>query len=282
MPFSGLPISGRSVGLWRAQAVLAFGLLSVLAGCQSMRASRPTDWTPDHAVLPYAEFSGERVTVHNVRNCIYRTADDYTAQYDDRTYDLGRLASVDFVMVPFTDFTSGAHTFLSFGFDDRRYVAVSAEMRKRRRDRYPALRAGLPLRPLIYVIGDEHDLIAMRTNIRKNDVYVYRLRTSREQARVMFRDVLERANGLINRPEYYNVVSNNCNTNALRHVNRVASRPVPYTWQVLLSGYSDRLVYQMGLLETDTSFEQTKQRAHVNELANRYGNSPDFSALIRR
>jgi len=161
-------------------------------------------------------------------------------------------------------------------------VAVSAEMRKRRRDRFPSLRAGLPLRPLIYVIGDEHDLIGMRTNYRKNDVYVYRLRTSRVQARVMFRDVLERANALINRPEYYNVVTNNCNTNALRHVNRVAPRQVPYSWQVLLPGYSDRLVYQMGLLDTDTSFEQTKQRAKVTELAHRYGSSPDFSALIRR
>ncbi|HEX3655861.1 MAG TPA: DUF4105 domain-containing protein [Pirellulales bacterium] len=282
MPFSGSPISGRSVGLWRAPALLAFGLLTIVAGCQNMRASRPTDWTPDHAVLAHADFDANRVTVHNVRNCVYRTADDYTPQYYDRTYDLEQIASVDFVVVPFADFAGGAHTFLSFGFDDRQYVAVSAEMRKRRRDIFPSLRAGLPLRPLIYVIGDEHDLIGMRTNLRKNDVYVYRLRTNREQARVMFCDVLERANTLISRPEYYNVVTNNCNTNALRHVNRVAARPVPYTWQVLLPGYSDRLVYQMGLLDTDTSFEQTRQRAKVTELAHRYGSSPDFSALIRR
>src|SRR5665213_2375217 len=105
-------------------------------------------------------------------------------------------------------------------------------MRKRRRDRYPSLRAGLPLRPLIYVVGDERDLIRLRTNYRMNDVYVYRMRTDRAQARIMFRDMLERANQLVERPEYYNVVTNNCATNVLRHVNRVALRPVPYTWKV--------------------------------------------------
>jgi hypothetical protein len=282
MPLSGSPLASRSVGPARARAWLAALLLPAVIGCQHMRASKPSDWSPDHSVLASAEFHGNLVTVHNVRNCAYRTADDYTPHYYDKTYDLDRLDSVDFVMVPFTEFAGGAHTFLSFGFEGREFVSVSAEMRKRRRDRFPSLRAGLPLRPLIYVVGDERDLIRLRTNYRMNDVYVYRLRTDRMQSRIMFRDMLERANQLVARPEYYNVVTNNCATNVLRHVNRVAVRPVPYTWKVLLPGYSDRLVYEMGLLQTDTTFEQTKQRSRVNDLAYRYRDSPDFSVMIRR
>lgn len=282
MSCSGLPPSACSVALRCFSALATATLLLEAGGCAGLHASQAGDWTPDHAVLAYAEFGGNRVTVHNIRNCAYRTADDYTPQYYDKMYDLDRLTSVDFIMVPFTQFSGGAHTFLSFGFENRDYLAVSAEMRKRRRDLFPSLRAGLPLRPLVYVIGDEHDLIGMRTNYRKNDVYVYRLRTTAEQARVMFVDVMRRTNKLINEPEYYNVVTNNCVTNVLRHVNAVAVRPIPHTWQVLLPGYCDRLVYEMGLFATESSFDETKRRAHVNDLAIRYASSPDFSALIRR
>jgi hypothetical protein len=38
--------------------------------------SNDRDWQPDVAVLPWAEIDGERVTLHNIRNCDYRTETD--------------------------------------------------------------------------------------------------------------------------------------------------------------------------------------------------------------
>lgn len=257
-------------------------VLAIGSGCQAIRSRQQAVWTPDHAREPFARFEPNCVRVHNIRCCSYRTADDYQVNYYDRAYDLDRIESVDFVMVPFTEFAGGAHTFLSFGFEDGQYVAVSAEMRKRLDERRPTMKAIRHVNPLIYVVGDERDLIQMRTNQRLDDVYVYRLRLTPIEARAMFRDVMERANQLIDEPEYYNVLTNNCNTNLFRHINRVTSHKVPYTWQVLLPGYSDRLAYQVGLIDTDTTFEQTKLRARVNELAYRYHDDPNFSTLIRR
>ena len=48
----------------------------------------------------------------------------------DKTFDLGKLRSVDFITVPFKGMPSMAHTMLSFGFEGDDYLAVSVEIRK--------------------------------------------------------------------------------------------------------------------------------------------------------
>jgi hypothetical protein len=263
-------------------AALVIGSLAANSGCRAVGLRQQSAWSPDHTREPYAQFEPNLVRVHNVRCCKYRTADDYQVNYYDRTYNLDDVESVDFVMAPFTEFSGGAHTFLSFGFRNGEHLAVSPEMRKRLAERRPTMKAICHVNPLIYVMADERDLIQMRTNVRLDDVYVYRLRLSPVESRAMFRDVMVRANQLIQRPEHYNVLTNNCNTNVFRHINHVSSRQVPYSWQVLLPGYSDRLVYKVGLLDTNATFEETKLRSRVNDLAYRYHDDPNFSALIRR
>jgi hypothetical protein len=51
---------------------------------------------------------------------------------------------------------------------------------------------------------------------------------------------------------------------------------------VLLPGYSDELAYDLGLLDTDVSFEQTKRRARINYLAYLHHDDPQFSVKIRQ
>src|SRR4051812_24728279 len=80
-----------------AAVAIALALVGSL-GCRSATNNR--NWAPNQAVLPTADFNGNLVTVHNVRNTTYRTAEDYTVRHYDKTYDLNRLDTVDFVMVP--------------------------------------------------------------------------------------------------------------------------------------------------------------------------------------
>jgi len=94
--------------------------------------------------------------------------------------------------------------------------------------------------------------------------------------------VMHRVNKLAREPEFYNTLTNNCTTNIRNHINRLAPDRVPYDYRVMLPGYSDRLAYDLGLLDTETSFAQTKQRSKVNYLAYLHRDSPDFSARIRQ
>jgi len=53
-------------------------VVATLTGCRSLQATNNADWSPDQKVLPTAEYHGKLLTVHNVRNCEYRSTTDYT------------------------------------------------------------------------------------------------------------------------------------------------------------------------------------------------------------
>jgi len=263
---------------------LAWCLLLLLPaiGCAGLKPSNYRDWSPDQAVLPYAEFLDNRVVVHNIRNCTYLTDKSYVVHHYDKAFDLDRIESVDFIVVPFRGMPNLAHTMLSFGFDPGDRVAVSVEVRKKRGDEYSVVNAMLGQYELMYVVGDERDLIKVRTNYRKDDVYLYRSRATPEQTRELFVDVMRRVNKLAAEPELYDLFTNNCTTNIMQHVNNLAPNKVPYGLEVLLPGRSDRLAYNLGLLDTSVPFEETKRRARINDPAERFAEAPDFSASIRR
>ncbi len=283
-------------------ALFAAGLLlATLSGCASVpsgssqwdilnagnfsRAVTPSNhrnWLPSLAVLPYAEFHDGQVTIRNIRHCEYLTEEDYIVRHYDKTFDWDRLEAVDFMVVPFAEIPSLAHTMLSFGFGEQGYLAVSVEARLEEGESYSPFRGLMRQYELMYVLADERDVIPLRTKHRQSDVYIYRTRATPEQARMLLLDVLARVNKLAREPEFYDTLTNNCTTNIVQHVNRVFPSRVPMHIGVLLPGYADRLAYDLGLLEGDETFRQLRERAHVNEAANRYVRTPDFSDRIRR
>ncbi len=249
---------------------------------KTLLPSNDRDWSPDQAAPAYAEFNGDRVTVHNIRRCSYRSVDDYDVSHYDKTFDLGELNSVDFIVVPFLDTPDVAHTMLSFGFADRDYVVVSVEIRKERGEKYSPIKGFLNQYELMYVVADERDILQLNAVHHLADVYVHRANATPEQVRSLFVDVMGRVNKLVDKPEFYHTLTNNCTTNIRRHINRLRPGRIPYDYRVLLPGYSDRLAYDLGLLRTDTTFEQTRLRNRVNYLAYVHRDAPDFSVKIRR
>ncbi|MDA7949886.1 MAG: DUF4105 domain-containing protein [Pirellulaceae bacterium] len=245
--------------------------------------SNDRDWEPAQGTLCQASFhEDETVTLHNVRNCLHLDEGNlYVLDHYDKTYDLRKLTTVDFFLVPFPEMPSMAHTFISFGFEDGEYVAVSVEVRKEKGENYNPLHGMVGQYELIYVIGDEKDIVRWRTNELKNDVYMYRIQAEQEAVYSLFVDVMERANELAEKPEYYHTIKNNCTTNLLEHVNRLYPGRIPYTLEVLMPGYSDRLLYELGLIRHDEPFADVKSAAYVTGRAQYYADSPDFSQKIR-
>jgi hypothetical protein len=260
----------------------------VLIGWGAVGLRRPAldrDWTPDNARLPEARFDGSTVTVHDVRNFEWRTVSDYTARWESRRYDLARLESVWFLVVPFGDFRGPAHTFLSFGFADQaggtEYVAVSVELRKEVGETYHPVRGLFREYELAYVVGDERDLVRLRSNVRGDSVYLYRVQATPDQGRTLFRAMLERANKLRSAPEFYNTLTSSCTTNIVDHVNAIAPNPVPFSYKLLLPAFSDELAYDLGLLDRTRPFAELKREALINGLALAATDDPAFSARIR-
>ncbi len=277
--------SGRSalIGSW---------LLLVLCGCQPLQVNnlqqrlQPSnfrDWSPQFARLPYAIVSEQgEIQLHNIRFNEYVTENDFIPNYYDRTFHIDDVQSVDFFVVPFRGLEFMAHTMLSFGLRDGTYISVSAEIRTEKGEKYsPILGMGNQFE-LTYVVADERDLVRLRTRHRDADVYLYPTVATPAQAQALFLDVLQRVNELMNQPEFYGTLRNNCTTNIVNHINRLAPNRVAYSLRVLLPGLSDRYAYDLGLLDQSVPFEQLKQSAWINDLAERFYDDPDFSQQIRR
>jgi hypothetical protein len=54
-----------------------------------------------------------------------------------------------------------------------------------------------------------------------------------------------------------------------------------FNLQILLPANSDKLAYDLGLLDTDLSFEDARARYFINDKALKYADDPDFSLKIR-
>ncbi|MDP4980046.1 MAG: DUF4105 domain-containing protein [Desulfobacterales bacterium] len=268
----------------RKRTLIGFlGVFAVIvAWWLTIPASNERAWQPDVAILPYATQQGDFVTIHNIRNLRYRTETDYDLQHYDKTFDLNRLDAVDLIAVYWMG-DAIAHVMISFGFQERDFVVFSIETRKEQGEGYSTLKGFFKQYELYYVVGDESDLIRVRTDFRKprEDVYLYRLRMPPGNARKFFMEYIRQINSLRESPEWYNTLTTNCTTNLVQHVRTFEGR-VKYNWKVLLSGYAPQYAYELGALDTHLSFDELRKRSYINPKAGALGDDPDFSRKIRQ
>jgi hypothetical protein len=260
--------------------ITAAGFVVVLGWWFSLQPSNNRDWLPDVVVLPFADITGNQVTIHNIRNCDYRTETNFDVHYYDKTFDLDALRSVDLSLVTWGS-PHIAHTMVSFGFTNGDYVCFSIETRKEKGEEYSAVKGLFRQFELTYIIADERDVIRLRTNYRKEEeVNLYRLQVTPEQGRKFFLDYLRRANELHERAEWYNALTDNC-TIAIR-TQRAAADRAPWNWRMLLNGHLDELLYERGTIVTNLPFAELKKLSNINSRAKAADQAADFSQQIRK
>jgi hypothetical protein len=239
-------------------------------------------WAVDQSVLPFVEFDGDSAHVHGVRNFHWTSATEFTPGWEDRRYDLRQVATAWYVLVPFSRRWRGpAHAFVTFGFDDGRYLAISIEARREVGETYGVIKGLLRRFELIYVLGEERDLIGRRAVYDGSDVYLYPIRASRDAIRTVFRGMLDRADRIHATPEFYHSITNNCTLNLVRHVNQLVPDRIPWSWQTVLPGYSDEVIQRLGLIDSTGSMAEVRARFLINERARAALDAPDFSHRIR-
>lgn len=267
-----LPLVPWALAVWLGLYVL------VIAWWFLLRPRDDRDWAVGLGVLPQIEIAGDILRIRQFRNFDYASSGDPIPRYEERTFDLSRLVSLDY----FLSHWSGplmAHTLVSFGFDDGRYLAVSVEARRQRWQRYSPLWGMFRSYELIFVLGDERDIVRLRTNVRCERVYMYRVRMPQQNVRRLLDDFLQRIQGLATRPEWYNSVTSNCTTNLFNHGNkRVAWWNKP---GIFLNGLSSHVLYRVGALADSLPYKELQARSAIRELALAAGDCEDFSQRIR-
>ena len=294
--YSNLPSAGLRIALAVSFAALAIWLLwlsrsrrsffvfimlflGVVAWWLSISPSHYRPWRPEVAVMPRATIDGDRVRISGVRNFDYRSLDDFTVRYEEREVRLSHLTGLDFFVSYWSEGPVG-HTFLSFIFDNAPPLSISIETRPEVGEGFDPVASLFKQFELIYVVGDERDLVRVRTNYRKETVYLYRVNSSLANARRLLMVYLTRINELADRPEFYHLLSNSCTINTIRYAN-AAGRAGRFDIRHLFNGLIDNYLYYSGRIDTTLPFAELRRRSQINEAAQAADDAPDFSERIR-
>jgi hypothetical protein len=267
-------------GPWRKLGATFAAFIIVLTWWLTIKPSNDGNWQPDVARLPSAEINGDIVTLHNVRNCDYRSVTDFTPRWETRVVKISQITGID-IAINYWGSPWMAHPIVSFQFADAPPVCFSIETRKQVGQSYSAIGGLYRQYSLTYIVADERDVIRVRTNYRKGeDIYLYRLTLTAEQARERFVEYLHSLNTLHDQPRWYNAITTNCTT-SIRTQHPSGERP-RWDWRMLLNGKGDELMYERGAIaKGGLPFAELKKRALIDTVAKEANDSLDFSRLIR-
>jgi Domain of unknown function (DUF4105) len=273
------------LALWQGRTALGLLAFAVAFGAlliwwQRIAPSNDRIWADDVARMTTGTVDGDRVTLHDVRNFDWRSDTDYTQRWETRSYDLDRLNSVDMIM----SYWAGpaiAHMLVSFGFDDGAHVVFSVEIRREKHESFSEIGGFFKEFELSIIAADERDVVRVRTNVRGEDDYLYRIHMPVSAMRSLFLGYVSEANDLVRTPRFYNTITVNCTTLVYHMMKRIVGY-LPMDYRLLLSGYLPEYVYQVGGLDQHYSLSDLRALGRITDRAKKADHSDSFSADIRR
>ena len=276
---------GLLIALWQGAAAAALPAFAVafaalLIWWRQILPSNDRLWADDVAQISAGVVDGNRVTLRNVRNFDWRSNTDYTQRWETRHYDLDRLKSVDMIMSYWT-VPAIAHMLISFGFDTAEHVVFSVEIRRQKGQSFSEMGGFFKEFELSIIAADERDVIRVRSKVRGEDAYLYRLRMPVPAIRSLFLGYIDEANALVTTPRFYNTIAVNCTTLVYHMMKRIVGY-LPMDYRILFTGYLPEYVHRVGGLDNRYSFAELRARGYISERAIKADRSDAFSADIRQ
>ena len=290
-------VVGFIIWIWRSKhrnktrGILAASIVGIYLLTQLIRPSNDRHWAEDQTRVAKVEVTDGIVTVNNFRNFHYRSETDFDPLFETKTFRLDDLNSVSLIVQKFTPSEGLAHVMLSFGIagelpqSQEDYFCLSIEVRREKGESYGPLKGVYRNYEVTHVIGDERDLIGVRTVHRPKDrVWLYPLNATPQQVQKLFLGFVDRIKHLESNPEFYHTFLNNCANGITRQTYELT--PEPIDWldpRIVLPGFSDWFAFENGIIGglKRQSFEEIKDDSRIDIRARRSGVTETFSAAIR-
>jgi hypothetical protein len=271
----------RRLALVLVATAAAAAALLIVVRLQAGTPQGTRTWAADHAIAPRVEFRGDSAIIYGFRRFRHDSSGRYTARWDTTAIDLSRVDKVWFALAPFgAPWMQAAHSFVTFGTTDSQYVSISVEARREQGETF-TLANGLTRRlELLYVIGDENDVLRQRVIAGHYDLYLYPMVSPVHRTRELLTHMLTRADALRSSPEFYDIVTNNCTSNLIAHVNTLIPGRIPRRLGTLLPGYADRVAASIGLIDAAGDPAALRARFHVNDLVRALPDDAGFARAL--
>lgn len=275
---------GAAAGIIGGEAPWAtpFGAASVVLLAWwwlGVRASNDRDWMPEVARQTYGDIAHGIVTLHDIRDFRWRTQSDYDVRWKTDCYDLARLESVDLVLSTWGR-PAIAHAMVSFGFGEGRFVVFSVEIRRKRGDVFSEIGGFFRKYELSVLASTEEDSLRVRTHVRGEEGYLYRVRMPLDKARALFASYVQTASRLRRQPRFYNTLTANCATLVWRLASQIMPG-LPMDYRLLLSGYLPEYLDHLGALAGEGDLASRRQAGHYTARARATPDAADYSRAIR-
>ncbi len=263
-----------------AAGSLVAATIVLLFWWQRIKPSNQRDWIPDVAMQTQGAVQGNEVTLHNVRNFLWRSPDDFDVRWETRHYRLDALESVDLAL-SYWAHPAIAHAIVSFGFGHGDFLAFSVEIRRKKADHFSEIGGFFRMYELSVIAADERDILYVRSNIRQEDGYLYRVNMPRAAMMSLFLSYLDEANRLVNTPRFYNTLTANCTTLVFRMMDRIVPG-LPLDYRLLASGYLPEYLYKVQALDGAQTIQQYRQRGRYTDRARANPDLSQYSRAIRQ
>ena len=253
------------------------------------RPAQNKNWVPEHSIKPTVRIREDgNIHITNIVRADYKDRYHAKVKHENLQFHISDIKSAwilfDYfsVRLPSGKIITPAHTLLSFEVDRVGFISISVAGRRVKGKKIGFSRVLPHTAELFYKFIYEADTLKARA-LAKEALYLYKLNVDSTIAQLIFKDMANVANTLVNRPRWFDTFVKNCTTETVKHLRKVGLNLPSFSLDYILTMRLEEYMYDQGLLSdcSRDTFKKCRQAHFVSTNILSHKDNEDLSKWLR-